>query len=335
MHTAYKVKQLLKLPLAIESIKAIGDHLLVGTRQGHLLMYSVSFDGLSDSSDNSSAHVQLFRSNKNFSKKAIVQLEAVSEYNILVALSDYSITVHDIDLSVTNFPVITTLPRTKGATAFALDVLRQKTLTGEQACTVRLAVAVKRKLQLYYWKNRKFMELQQDISLPDVPKSLAWCNDSIVVGLRSEYRLLKLGAPHREVSMQELFPTGKSQDPSVIRMADDRFALVKDDQTTFVNRDGELALEALTWSELPLAVTHDPPYLIAALPNSVEIKCEAPKLSVQSIELPKPFLTGTIHNRPGIVYIASTSHIWCLTMVPVSVQIPQLLKVKTICPIVS
>ena len=117
----YKVCQLLKLPLGIESIKAIGDHLLVGTKQGHLLMYSVAFNNLSSDNSNSnsgksetednSVHVQLVRSNKNFSKKSILKLEAVTDYSILVALSDSVISVHDIDLSVTNFPVITTLTR--------------------------------------------------------------------------------------------------------------------------------------------------------------------------------------------------------------------------------
>ena len=37
-HQPYQVCQLLKLPLAIKTIKALGDHLLVGTEQGHLLM---------------------------------------------------------------------------------------------------------------------------------------------------------------------------------------------------------------------------------------------------------------------------------------------------------
>ena len=41
MHTAYRVHQLLKLPLTIEYIRAFDDSLLVGTREGHLLMYSV------------------------------------------------------------------------------------------------------------------------------------------------------------------------------------------------------------------------------------------------------------------------------------------------------
>ena len=128
------------------------------------------FNNLEDDESNENAvRVQLLRSNKSFSKKPILQLDVVPEYSILVALSDSMITVHDIDLSVTSFPVITNLPRTKGATTFALDVSRLKSLSGDTVCTVRLVVAVRRKLQLYYWKNRKFEDWKgiPDINLPD------------------------------------------------------------------------------------------------------------------------------------------------------------------------
>ena len=69
---------------------------------------------------------------------------------------------------------------------------RVKSQTGKSECLVRLVVAVRRKIQLYYWKNRKFFELQPDINLPDYPKSLAWCKNAICVGYRSEYGLVML-----------------------------------------------------------------------------------------------------------------------------------------------
>ena len=69
---------------------------------------------------------------------------------------------------------------------------RGKSQTGKSECLVRLVVAVRRKIQLYYWKNRKFFELQPDINLPDYPKSLAWCKNAICVGYRSEYGLVML-----------------------------------------------------------------------------------------------------------------------------------------------
>lgn len=60
----------------------LDEILLVGTRQGHLLMYSV-VPRLSDQKYD----VQLMRYNKTFSKKPIVQLEVIPEEQLLVSLT--------------------------------------------------------------------------------------------------------------------------------------------------------------------------------------------------------------------------------------------------------
>lgn len=57
---------------------------------------------------------------------------------------------------------------------------------------VRICVAVKRKLQLYYWKNNEFMKLVEDISLTDVPRALTWCQETLCVGFRGEYSLFEV-----------------------------------------------------------------------------------------------------------------------------------------------
>ena len=41
-----------------------------------------------------------------------------------------------------------------------------------------------------------------------------------------------------------------------------RFALNKDDQTTFISAEGKLNLQAVQWSEPPQEIVHDPPFLI-------------------------------------------------------------------------
>jgi hypothetical protein len=56
------------------------DNLLVGTRQGHLFMYSLV-------RNDEKCEVQLMRYNKSFSKKAVQQLEVISEYHLLVSLT--------------------------------------------------------------------------------------------------------------------------------------------------------------------------------------------------------------------------------------------------------
>ncbi|CAG2066437.1 unnamed protein product, partial [Timema podura] len=114
MHDAYELSQLLKLNVQIESIAAYDENLLIGTRQGHLLMYSVSCRYGEHKHD-----VQLLRYNKTFSKKPIQQLAVIPDYHLLVSLTDNVICVHDI--SVINFPTITVVQRTRGATLFTLD----------------------------------------------------------------------------------------------------------------------------------------------------------------------------------------------------------------------
>lgn len=316
MHEAYTVRSLLKLPLQIESMASWGEHLFVGTKQGHLLMYHVNMGSSSEPS------VQLLRSNKYFSKKPIVQLAVVPEYSILVALTDSIISVHDIDLAVTNFPLISQVGRTKGTNLFALDIVRTQTLTGENATAVRMVVAVRRKLQFYYWKNRKFHELREDVSVPDVAKSMAWCKETVCVGFRGEYSLLRLAGQE----FDELFPTGRSQEPRVSLMQDERFALGKDDQTTFINCEGKMNLKAVQWSETPEDMVHDQPYLIGVLSKSLEVRTEEPRLLIQTIDFNKPKFVS--RGRQGRIYCASQNQVWILTMVPVAEQVPQLLRDK-------
>ena len=358
MHTAYTLRQLLKLPLHIESIRAFGDHLLVGTKQGHLLMYTIKFadgallNGSLSSRDTTSQHssdiqVQLLRSNKYFSKKPIIKLDVVPEFSILVALSgDGNITVHDMDPAVTNFPVITSVAKARGASIFALDVLKQTSLTGDLSVTVRMVVGVRRKLQFYYWKNRKFHQYANDVVVQDIPKTLAWCHQTVCVGFKTEYSIVKLDvggvigdskstAPSAVTT--ELFPTGKTGEPNVTLLSNNQFALSNDSNTIFVNCDsGEMTPSALNWTESPIALAEDAPYLLSVQANGVEIKTNEPRISIQSVDLPKPKLicecnTGDLEGRParpGLIYVASSSHIWCLRMVSIDAQIAQLKRDK-------
>lgn len=78
-------------------------------------MYSVATRNAEQKHD-----VQLLRYNKNFSKKPIQQLEVIPDYQLLISLSDNVVTVHD--MSVINFPALTTIQKTRGATLFTLDI---------------------------------------------------------------------------------------------------------------------------------------------------------------------------------------------------------------------
>ncbi|XP_063228747.1 vam6/Vps39-like protein [Bacillus rossius redtenbacheri] len=315
MHDAYELAQLLKLTVHIESIAAYDDNLLIGTRQGHLLMYRVAGQHGDQRHD-----VQLLRYNKTFSKKPIQQLDVVPDYQLLVSLADNVICVHDI--SVINFPLVTVVQESRGATLFTLDIKRHKSLTGETSVTVRMCAVVKRRLQLYYWKNNTFLTLRKDLTVPDIPRALAWCQETLCVGFKGEYSLLQLSG-----AQQDLFPTGKHLEPSITKLSDDTFALGKDTQSIFMDTKGNPTQKyAVKWSDVPVDIAYDEPYLVAVLPEGVEVRTIEPNLPIQAVAAGKVRLA--YRARQGLVYLASTGQVWCLRALPLSRQIHVLLEDK-------
>ncbi|CAG5133152.1 unnamed protein product, partial [Candidula unifasciata] len=289
--------------------------LLVGTNKGVLLQYKVS---RSKTKGDAKFEVLLERSNKSFSKKPITQLAAVPELFILISLSDNVISVHDL----TTFSLVTCVNKTKGANLFAIDVQKRQTQKGE-AVYLRLGVASKRKIQLFFWENRDFHELLNDLSLYDFPHALSWCKDSLCVGFKRDYYIIN----SKNGNLKELFPVGSNQpDPLVTRLRDDRLALGRDHMSILINADGDpTQKEPINWSDIPCAMEHSPPYLIAILQKFVEVRTIDPKNLIQNISLPK---TRLICQGDGCIYVASPNNVWRLAPTPNANQIKQLLQAK-------
>uniref|UniRef100_A0A8C5ISU0 VPS39 subunit of HOPS complex n=1 Tax=Junco hyemalis TaxID=40217 RepID=A0A8C5ISU0_JUNHY len=302
MHDAFEhVPILEKLPLQIDCLAAWEEWLLVGTKQGHLLLYRIKKDVASVYIPSSifligcnRFEVTLEKSNKNFSKK----IQQVGNA-IFLMWEQFS---------------------AKGASLFTCDL--QQSDTGEEV--LRMCVAVRKKLQLYFWKDREFHELQGDFSVPDVPKSMAWCENSICVGFKRDYYLIRVDG---KGSIKELFPTGKQLEPLVAPVADGKVAVGQDDLTVVLNEEGVCTQKcALNWTDIPIAMEHQPPYIIAVLPRYVEIRTFEPRLLVQSIELQRPrFITS---GGTNIIYVASNHFVWRLIPVSIATQIQQLLQDK-------
>nr|XP_002129290.2 vam6/Vps39-like protein [Ciona intestinalis] len=332
MHDAYEAIPILeRLPLAIESIAFYGlddkeeesnaqipnfKKLLVGTKPGHLLVYNVR-----GKPGGSPSHIEtlLERTNRSFSKKPIQQLYVSPEFKIIISLSDGLVSVHDIH----TYQLITSMQRAKGASMFAADLEEKVSLRGDAAYALRLSVAVKRKLQIYFWKNHDFIQLHNDITLPEPPKSMAWCKDSICFGFKRDFYFVKLDG---NSLLQELFPTGKSMEPVIGKIGSDQLILLKDETSVFINSEGEVVNKnSFVWSDVPLAVESEEPYVLGILPKYVEIRTLHPKRLIQSIELQKPRMVTSWRQW---TFIASTTHIWSLSKVPVETQIEQLLPNK-------
>nr|XP_012223795.1 PREDICTED: vam6/Vps39-like protein [Linepithema humile] len=315
MHDAYEETSILNITVQIESMAAYDDNLLIGTREGHLLMYNVPtvFDD--------SHKLELLRHSKNFNKKRINQIEVVPEYNLLIILTDNIVCIHD--LNSPNFQQICQLPKTRGATLFTLDIQSTQSLTGERNTVVRLCVAVKRKLQLYYWKAKRFEEFNDfELTVQDIPRQLSWCGETLILGFRGlSYTIFDLsGKP------KELFPTGKSPEPSITKLSDSSFVLGKDSQSFIMDTKGELVQHnSIKWSDTPNAIAWDEPYLLGIVHDKLEVYTLEGCLHIQTIkDLNKARLIYRC--KQGKVFVASISQIWCIKAIDVTLQIRTLLE---------
>ncbi|KAH0951330.1 hypothetical protein HN011_003413 [Eciton burchellii] len=318
MHDAYEETSILNITVQIESMAAYDDNLLIGTREGHLLMYNVPtvFDD--------SHKLELLRHSKNFNKKRINQIDVVPEYNLLIILTDNIVCVHD--LNSPNFQQIYQLTKTRGATLFTLDIQSTRSLTGEKNTVVRLCVAVKRKLQLYYWKGKKFEEFKDfELTVPDIPRQLSWCGETLILGFRGlSYTIFDLNG-----KAKELFPTGKSPEPNITKLSDSSFVLGKDSQSFIMDTKGELVQHnPVKWSDTPNAIAWDDPYLLGIVHDRLEVytlEGSEGSLHIQTIkDLNKARLIYRC--KQGRVFVASMSQIWCVKAIDITLQIRTLLE---------
>lgn len=317
MHEAFEAGTILeKLPLKIESIACYDDILLVGTSNGPLLQYRIKQSKLTGETK---YDVNLERSNKTFSKKAVQQLFAVPELYLLISLSDNVVSVHDLS----SFSLITTLSKTKGATLFAADVETVTSLTGEQQSTLRLCVAVRRKIQVLFWKNREFIDLVDEMNMYDIPRAMVWFRDRVCVGFKRDYFIVKINTGESK----ELFPLGSKQtEPVITYLKDAGFVLGRDDMSIFIDKEGHPTKKhPVKWSDIPVASMYDAPYLISVLPKCLEVRTIDPNLMIQTIGLHN---VKFICQGSGLIYVASLNHVWRLSMIQTGKQIRQLIQNK-------
>lgn len=329
MHTAFEFSPVLEwksLPFQIESLDTFGTRLLIGTSKGQLLVYNVPHR----QENPGRFKVDLQDTKKGFSKKPIVQLNVVQEFGILLSLSDNIVCVHDLS----TYKEHTKIDRSKGATFYCVDIQDRSDPTADthrssqtrklraNDLTLRLAVVVKRKLITFEFVQQALsFRVIREISLPDVPKVVAWAGDSLIVGLKREY--LYVNEATGEIS--EIFKTGQNQETSISRLPENEFLLGKDDISIFVGLDSKPTRHyGLRWSESPVAVDLVAPYAVALTTRDVEVRTMDSVALVQRIDLPK----AKFICQDTAVYVASPSNCWRLEPVALNLQINDLLKLR-------
>ncbi|XP_011210738.2 vam6/Vps39-like protein [Bactrocera dorsalis] len=346
MHQAYNIHKILKQGVQIESVAAYDNNVILGTRSGQLIMYSVG--------DNGAVDMVMF--NKNFSKKAIVQMQVIPAERLLFVLTDNVVHVCDISQVGSNFTFIHSAMATKGCTLFALDVKPTKLPNGEMTTVIGICCAIKRQLQFFYWKQDKLNTFSYSIELKDVPKALCWVDDAVCIGFKDEYVIYNMLASKPEKHDLIVTSSSHSMDPCICLIKHKMLGVSKDqylvpiDPSDYVKTPDEKlkvhgAMEGavgntevknkpklMMWSSPLLDIVWDEPYVIGRVASGIEVRSiDSGSINKDTLVQTIPELNKTkflVRSCKGTIFAAAISELWCIRMVEVPTQRKILLQQK-------
>lgn len=332
----------------IESVLAYGDRLLAGLNNGSLRIYRINevpddepqpahHEGNGDGGENGNTttgkktpvdngttanslderypkpkRTELLRELEKFSRYKIEQLVRIKEANVLVSLSGGYVSIHDLQ----TYSLQEQLSKTKGATTFAVtsNIINEPE-TGVPSIVSRLAVAVKRKILLWTWRDMELESNTAELTLVSGVKTLTWVSGTkIVAGLSSNFVLVDIeagavtdlvgpgsigGLGGQETgrfagvgvaSMSYIGMSSMVPKPLATRLSEGHILLAKDINTHFIDIDGNsLGRRQIPWSHAPSHIGYSYPFLLALHDSSrgvLEIRNPETQSLLQSISLP-------------------------------------------------
>ncbi|ORZ15111.1 vacuolar sorting protein 39 domain 2-domain-containing protein [Absidia repens] len=205
----------------------------------------------------------------------------------------------------------------------------------------RLAVAVRKKLVVFVWKDTEFLETKE-WPLPDRVKTMAWVGSTkICLGLATEYALMEVengqwtelgssmsggtasGAMSTLNSLYNMSIGFRGGKPMVTKIPNNEMLLARDHVSIFLGLDGTPTRKVgIEWSGTPEQMGYSYPYVIAILPKHVEVRNIQSLALVQQIDVSN----AKFLNQGKLVYVATSSQIWRLTPFSFSSQIDQLVQ---------
>jgi hypothetical protein len=177
-------------------------------------------------------------------------------------------------------------------------------------------VATKRKeLTVFHWDDdSKFIHFV-DLVVPDVVRAMEWAGQSLCVGFKREYVLIRVltGA------MSEIFPVGKRCFMCLLPHRE--MLLGKESHGICVDFEGKpTRKEPIVWSAPPEAICYHHPFILAMLPNGIEVRNKETRSLTQMTK----FAKGTLMTRKQHLFAASLTAITYLAAVPLVQQVDEL-----------
>jgi Vam6/Vps39-like protein vacuolar protein sorting-associated protein 39 len=296
VHSAFHIEPVLKkTQFKITALEVWGQKVLVGTEEGALLV-------LEEQSGSHIVEFEIVESRKSFSKKPLIQIQAVDALGIILSLSADLLQVNDL----TTLDMRAQLLKTRGAHCFSISVELDPPV---------LCCAVKKTLVLYRWDGSLFSEWKE-INVSDVPRSLVWCGDSICTNMTRKYHLINVFS----LSDKSLFDCNSAV-PTIFRLPGKREMLLgRDSISVFQDFEGRPSRKyAVTWSDAPIACVHSTPFILGVLPKSVEVQLAETQSVVQSMSLRA---THVAAGADGAVLVVANNCVYRLRPVPMARQVP-------------
>lgn len=271
----------------------------------------------------------LLREVEKFSTRAVEQLAIIKEANTLVSLSNYSISLHDLQ-SYEPLDGCAPLARTKNASCFAVtsNIVRD-TDTGIPEIISRMAVAVKRRLLLWSWHESELSPDVVEIVLAEAIRTVTWASATrLVCGMNAGYVLVDVLTGSVEDIVAPGAVGGASQNsrfgamssagmgymglggyvpkPLATKLADGQMLLAKDTNTLFITDEGRPVPDKrqIPWQSAPEGVGYSYPYILALqspAKGSLEVRNPDTLNLLQAMALPG---AAALHFPPPTVSLA-------------------------------
>lgn len=337
-----------------ETNNSEGDH---GEQNGTIKSTTTATGNPTDTPAPSPKRTELLRELEKFSRYKIEQLARIKEANVLVSLSGGYVSIHDLQ----TYTEQEQLGKTKGATTIAVTSnIVNDPETGVPSIVSRLAVAVKRKILLWTWRD---MELERDTSeltLVSGVKTLTWASGTkLVAGLGSHFAMVDIengtvtdlagpgsigGLGGQEsgrfsgvgVASMSYMMGGTVPKPLATKLSDGHILLAKDVNTHFIDVEGNsLGRRQIPWSHAPAQVGYSYPFLLALhdpSKGSLEVRNPETLSLLQSIPLPHadilhiPQPTISLAHAGKGFLVASDRVIWRMEALGYDSQIDSLVE---------
>ncbi|KAJ8124414.1 hypothetical protein O1611_g9226 [Lasiodiplodia mahajangana] len=306
----------------------------------------------SRSAPSSKKPTDLLREVEKFSTRAIDQLAIIKEANTLVSLSNYHISLHDLQ----TYELIETISRTRNATCFAVTSnIVKDPATGIPEIISRLAVAVKRRLLLWSWHESELHDDVTEVVLSEAIRTVTWASATkIVCGMNAGYVLVDVttsetqeiagvgaaaggqGSRFGAASMGYMGLGGYVPKPLAARLAEGEMLLAKDIHSLFIDTVGKpLEKRQVPWQSAPESIGYSYPYILALqapAKGSLEVRNPATLNLLQTIELAgaaqlhfPPPTVSLAHAGKGF-HISSDRVVWKMDATDYDTQVQELIE---------